>query len=140
MGCAGTVSGKALAMRFGLRCLGAASASLPVRNQTAQTALPSKLTAGGTYAAERDALSRRSLLSEAWSALAKLSTTSRASLTLRSGGPATAAVRACAVRSVMLPRAGPAVRRSRPLSSNVRQRNERCPSRGRVSGAGAPSA
>ena len=38
--------------------------------------------------------------------------------------PATAAVRACAVRSVMLHRAGPAVHRSGPLISNVRPHSQ----------------
>ena len=123
MGCAGTASSKVLAMRFAPALFWSGFGQQPSTQPSRSDSSPIEITAGNTYAAERDAFSRCYLLSEAWSALSKLSTTSRASLTLRSSGPATAAARACAVPSVMLHRAGPAVHRIGPLSSNVRQRN-----------------
>ena len=78
---------------------------------------------GKTHAAERKALSL-SLLEprQVFRTQRTLFTQSRSGLTPRSSGPATAAVRACVVRSVMLHHAGPAVHRIGPLSSNVRRR------------------
>ena len=99
----------------------AASAVTKVLTQSARKVSP-EVTVGKTYAAERKAQSL-SLLEprQVVRTQSMLFTQSRSGLTPRSSGPATAAVRACVVRSVMLHHAGPAVHRSGPLSSNVRR-------------------
>ena len=82
-------------------------------------------TVSKTHAAERKALSLSFLEPrQVVRTQRTLFTQPRSGLTPRSSGPATAAVRASVVRSVMLHHAGPAVHRIGPLSSNVRSGDE----------------